>query len=143
MINRDIPISPEVFFNGIIDHWDVSTTHDFVLRLAREWGYESFALDLGVALIKLAKEMEADQKLKELLEMTPVWKGASGEGQAPPACDDGWIPWNGGECPVKDYTPVFVRFRSGAENCDSDFAYLWRWSHVRDNSDIITYKVVD
>lgn len=50
MINRDIPISPEIFLNGIINHWDVSTTHDFVLRLAREWGYESFALDLAKKL---------------------------------------------------------------------------------------------
>lgn len=96
MTSRDIPVSPETFLHGIIDHWDVTTTHDFVLRLAREWGYESFALDLGVALIKLAKEMEADQKLKELLETPAPWDD---EPYDPPSNvlaaveeESGWIP---------------------------------------------------
>lgn len=54
MNTEEIPVSSEAFFNGIIDHWDVWTTHDFVLRLAREWGYEEFATELATKLFEQA-----------------------------------------------------------------------------------------
>lgn len=54
--------------------------------------------------------------------------------------DDGWITWNGGKCPVADYTRVTVLFRDGEkyDGCVRSF----RWRHRGDADDIIAYKVV-
>ena len=65
---------------------------------------------------------------------------------APQPADDGWIPWEGGDCPVAHSTTVDVRLRSQGEGCD--VASNWRWLHeTRGNSilkgtDIVAYRVV-
>ena len=48
----------------------------------------------------------------------------------PKADADGWIEWNGGECPVNDDSLVDVRFPDGSEyfNTDAD----WDWSNTSD-----------
>ena len=51
--------------------------------------------------------------------------------QAYPKADaDGWIEWNGGECPVNDDSLVDVRFPDGSEyfNTGAD----WDWSNTSD-----------
>lgn len=58
--------------------------------------------------------------------------------------DDGWITWNGGECPeglVYSGTKVDVRLRSGdiIIGDNPEFCY---WYHDNAPSDIIAYKVV-
>ena len=61
---------------------------------------------------------------------------------APQPADDGWIPWNGGDCPVTVGTRVDAKFRDGARayynipsgDCD--------WSHMESDYDIIAYRVV-
>ena len=65
---------------------------------------------------------------------------------APQPADDGWIPWEGGECPVAHGTVVDVRLRLGCEGCD--VASNWRWYHetrgnpILEGGDIIAYRVV-
>ena len=65
---------------------------------------------------------------------------------APQPADDGWIPWEGGECPVAHSTTVDVRLRSQGEGCD--VASNWRWYHetrgnpILKETDIIAYRVV-
>lgn len=58
--------------------------------------------------------------------------------------DDGWIAWNGGECPIALWIRVDVRLRHGYEFPDRVARDL-RWSHVNDNDfnngDIIAYKL--
>ena len=70
---------------------------------------------------------------------------------APQPADDGWIPWNGGDCPVEVSTRVDAKFRDGekvynvpagycAEDPDSRIAL--DWSHMESDYDIIAYRVV-
>ena len=60
--------------------------------------------------------------------------------------DDGWIPWEGGDCPVAHSTTVDVRLRLGCEGCA--VASNWRWLHetrgnpILEGADIIAYRVV-
>lgn len=62
--------------------------------------------------------------------------------------DDGWVKWEGGECPVCGDALVWARFRHGDEECD--FADRFRWRHAGDDAcsqyaikecDIIAYRI--
>lgn len=61
---------------------------------------------------------------------------------------DGWIEWNGGECPVLDCVRVDVRFRDGREVKNRDPGG-WNWDHVpsphrlHPAGDIIAYRLSD
>lgn len=61
-----------------------------------------------------------------------------------PAPDaDGWIEWNGGECPVGEDVVVEIKTRDGEIQLDQ--AYGWNWSHeegspVKDRQ-IIAYRI--
>ena len=65
---------------------------------------------------------------------------------AAPQSDDGWIPWEGGACPVAHSTIVDVRLRNQCEG--RDVASNWRWYHekrgnsILEGADIIAYRVV-
>ena len=65
---------------------------------------------------------------------------------APQPADDGWIPWEGGDCPVAHSTIVDVRLRNGWEG--DLLASVWCWHHATQESsdvkelDIIAYRVV-
>ena len=51
---------------------------------------------------------------------------------------DGWINWDGGECPVDDYVFFDVRFRCG----DVAQGNSWpRWTHNGNGRDIIAYRI--
>lgn len=57
---------------------------------------------------------------------------------------DGWIEWNGGECPVPEETLVAVRFFNGKEPEEPRRAHLWAWGHRRKvGYEIAAYKVVE
>ena len=69
----------------------------------------------------------------------------------PQPSDDGWIPWNGGDCPVEVGTRVDAKFRDGekaynvpAGDCaeDPDSRSALDWSHMESDYDIIAYRVV-
>lgn len=59
---------------------------------------------------------------------------------APQPSDDGWIPWEGGECPVWSEVVVTARFRFGGQITSP--AKALRWFHAYDEGDIIAYRVV-
>ena len=63
------------------------------------------------------------------------------ESKAPQGAEDGWIPWEGGDCPVGGNCDVTVRFRdeSDAPPCPARF---YEWCHDGAYDDIIAYKVV-
>ena len=69
---------------------------------------------------------------------------------APHPSDDGWIPWEGGECPVTVGTRVDAKFRDGekaynvpAGDCaeDPDSRSASDWSHMESDYDIIAYRI--
>ena len=70
------------------------------------------------------------------LEAAPVLDAEAGE--------DGWIPWEGGNCPVSPETSVFVRFGDGDED-GPEMAQEWNWSRdtwdVDPDCQIIAYRL--
>lgn len=61
--------------------------------------------------------------------------------EQPATADDGWIKWNGGECPVTSGTIATVKFRAGAISVGFE-AGGFNWLHRGSAADIIAYKVV-
>jgi hypothetical protein len=59
----------------------------------------------------------------------------------PDGLTDGWVKWEGGECPVPKSANVEVRFRHGGPSYFCD-ASLYDWQHYSHGYDIIAYKVV-
>lgn len=62
---------------------------------------------------------------------------------------NGWIEWNGGECPVPPYTLVEVKTRNGGGirgKFGPDLAKDWLWGrrkgHIDQGGDIVSYRVV-
>lgn len=59
--------------------------------------------------------------------------------------DDGWIEWNGGECPVPEGTPVCVRYRDGSTESEALAGIVGkgavRWTHIGSPGDIIAYRL--
>ena len=62
----------------------------------------------------------------------------------PQADADGWIPWDGGECPVSPTMLVEVKLRSGQAwlNKKAEEGSFWEWYHGPKKSpdDIIAYR---
>ena len=56
---------------------------------------------------------------------------------------DGFIPWNGGEMPVKHNIKVDLRFRDGEHNSSKSDAGVYYWKHNGSRSDIVAYKVYE
>lgn len=51
-----------------------------------------------------------------------------------------WIEWNGGKCPVQPSKSVEVKFRGGAHEQQS--AYAWDWWHYGCPYDIVAYRLI-
>lgn len=60
----------------------------------------------------------------------------------PAKTDDGWIPWNGGNCPVDMTAKVKVRLRSGTLTGPTS-AYDLYWKHINNLEDIVSYCVIE
>ena len=56
---------------------------------------------------------------------------------------DGWIAWNGGECPLDDGVPNRVKFRNGDVSPVDFNAPSWDWKHDAGDFDIVAYCVVE
>jgi hypothetical protein len=66
---------------------------------------------------------------------------------------DGWIPWEGGECPIEPETMVQVQYRNEPRSQAEKFSpkkaatKKWKWSTagngVPSRTDIIAYRIVD
>lgn len=59
----------------------------------------------------------------------------------PKADDDGWIEWNGGECPVDVELYVYVNYRDGCELPRAVRAGSQRWDHFGFGGDIVSYRL--
>lgn len=71
----------------------------------------------------------AESKKREPAEPTP-----------PQHDDDGWIKWEGGECPVDDDTDVKVRLRNGAVLTNAAGEFYWRWAAPNGGGNIVAYR---
>ena len=60
---------------------------------------------------------------------------------APQPADDGWIPWEGGDCPVGSDAVITIKLRRGDVD-DPRNACLYDWRHINDPFDIVAYRVV-
>ena len=107
--------------------------------------------DLLEALQDCERVMSAE--LKGLLVIQPELKKAraaiakaEATLAAPQPADDGWIPWEGGDCPVETKGhDLFLRFRDGSERSDyvtRARGYDWKWERRGHPADIIAYRVV-
>lgn len=54
---------------------------------------------------------------------------------------DGWIEWNGGECPVHPETILIAKLRNSKGHTFPRKALSFRWGHYQDDGDIIAYKL--
>lgn len=70
--------------------------------------------------------------IKELEERVAALEGVT---------DDGWITWNGGECPVEDGVLVVFKTRNDSVHYNYTGKNL-RWTNVGHYGDIIAYRVV-
>ena len=59
---------------------------------------------------------------------------------APQPADDGWIPWEGGDCPVGIEVVTQVKGRGGG--VDTDKAHFYDWQHAGRSFDIVASRVV-
>ena len=53
---------------------------------------------------------------------------------------DGWIEWNGGECPVDGNEIIDIRYPESREEFGAK-AKFRRWNHARNKGDIIAYRL--
>ena len=58
----------------------------------------------------------------------------------PEADEDGWIKWDGGDCPIGPDQMVDVMFRDKQE-FHSESADEWRWDHDFGGGDIVAYRI--
>jgi hypothetical protein len=54
---------------------------------------------------------------------------------------EGWIEWNGGDCPVPKGAPVDIVFRDNS-SMELLFAQSVRWAHGGSAKDVVKYRVV-
>lgn len=71
-----------------------------------------------------------------------VWKFTENVGDLITLIQDehGFIPWNGGECPVPDHIEIEAKLRCG--DLENEVAEWFDWSVSGDQGDIIAYRVV-
>ena len=58
--------------------------------------------------------------------------------------DDGWIKWNGGDCPLEDGARCSIRASCGS-GYGSDLCHhpeKWRWTHKQDYNNITAYRPI-
>lgn len=56
------------------------------------------------------------------------------------ANDEGWVKWEGGECPVGKNVMVEAKFEDGSISCDHACAFSWDVGTI---ADILAYRVVN
>lgn len=85
---------------------------------------------------------EGDESRNDLIELVRDVEGpqATSEPQ-PDTLHDGWLPWDGGECPVDPNALVEYKMRGGASSVDNADEIMW--NHSGSSSDIIAYRVVE
>lgn len=54
---------------------------------------------------------------------------------------DGWIKWDGGECPVDLETVVYIKYRNGFMSKTKAWNMSWKHFNIIDGSDVIAYRI--
>jgi len=55
--------------------------------------------------------------------------------------DDGWIPWNGGECPIDPDCLVYYKMRNNDSECRPVKAKSLKWDHDEAPYDLTAYRI--
>ena len=120
--------------SGIVE---VAARNPNVLEYMRHWEGRAETAEAALAAsdARIAElEAEVERLLAQLQQSSPQ-----------PAAD-GWIAWEGGECPVDADTQVEVRFRYDKRHRKPRFASDVWWHHSsfddEGHGDIIAYRVV-
>lgn len=129
----EIDTSPEAL-RALADYWDN----------AEPAGLDPDNLD---TVDKVLAESEA-----KMAATIQALRALAAEKEAAVPSGDGWIKWEGGECPVSRKTTIEVIYRdglgpeTGAPNlleAVKGRADEWRWSHSGSGNDIVAYRVVE
>lgn len=100
---------------------------------------------VGLPAGRFYRVSEVDGRLYYLhigvdFERAPSWKvGGFRLAFRPPTGETGWLPWNGGACPVSVDCPVTTRLRAG--DVATRTANAWRWDWSGSGSDIIAFRI--
>ena len=78
----------------------------------------------------------------ECLRKTVEAQLANTKAHPAPIADDGWIKWEGGECPIENDVKFDWRGRDGIGMYGCYGAKEMRWTHGDSCSDIIAYRIV-
>ena len=120
------------------------------VRLFTATGYHADSAEDCVSYAALKaeakhKEMMADaaRQVMAKLETSPPAEDPDGHaGMGSVKEDDGWIEWNGGNCPVPPNTRVEYLSRGWPENILHDVAVNLSWQRIGKSSDIIRYRIL-
>jgi hypothetical protein len=121
---KDMPIQPAVFIHAN----SIPFIEGCIIKYAARWREKGGIKDLEK--IKHYAELLIELETKALEKIT--------------ACDDGWIEWKGGECPVPKDATVQVEYRgySNSSIQSNHSAGILEWNHLGIHDDIIKYRVV-
>jgi hypothetical protein len=84
--------------------------------------------------------LPAEMAFVKLVSLGYEWNGTEWVLAKDTEEQDGWITWNGGDCPVETGTLVDVELRNGTI-CNLTLAERFWWNHFNRESDIISYKI--
>ena len=125
---KDMVIQPAVFIHAN----SIPFIEGCIIKYAARWREKGGIKDL--------------EKIKHYAELLIELETKAPETKAPEtitACDDGWIEWKGGECPVGLDVMVEVGFRNSIVNKANADEWGWDWSdYAISGYDIIKYRVV-
>lgn len=115
-------------------------------EIARLRGALQAAVDCGMVPSASAKDGAAFRGLRQVNVADQI-RAALAETAATPAsapapADDGWIAWEGGECPVAGETMVEIRYRNGDID-GPDEAGEWDWDCRYRFADIVAYRIAE
>jgi len=87
--------------------------------------------DIAPLTSEIADALLAESKKRETPAPTP-----------PQPDDDGWIKWEGGECPTVSHAMVTVKLRDGSVPDKPHPGDTWAWDHNGSAFDIVAYRIV-
>lgn len=125
------------------DTWNMFLAHAFAARVAANSDYPlSDAADDADRLLEMSKKRAEAEAAEYKAELRRVINGEPAEPTPPQPDDDGWIKWEGGECPVPPTTIVRALLRCGDEAGNAYPGSSWDWMHSDSAFDIVAYKRV-
>lgn len=100
------------------------------------------AAEYADALLAESKKRAEAEAAEYKDELRRVINGEPAEPTPPQPDDDGWIKWEGGECPLPDNPDVIVKWRNGATWRGRAFDFQWHNMPSDPSADIRAYRIV-